>query len=86
MSAHFWAVRPGASAPPYGKAAALAETVRAAALAFASPVDVVPTPGNYGPARVHAASLLQDEPLRIPEPDSAYAHYTMDLQMEWVAL
>jgi hypothetical protein len=85
VSVHCWAVRPGSSRPPWGKAAALAELVVAGTYDETRMRRALTLPDGYYLARVNEAYPLT-EPRRIPGDPSAYAHFQLDLQLHWVAL
>lgn len=73
--------------PPWGKAAQLAEQIRAASqsLMFSgAPRRVAMPVAGYAHANVQAAALLS-EPRRIPSDIAGFAHYAFDLQLTWIA-
>lgn len=79
-----WAMTPNSGRPPVAKAANLAELVRTATeldtARYATPVAL---PDNYGDAIVLSA-YVETEPAEIPDDPSGYAHFTLDLRIEWV--
>lgn len=82
-----WAVSPGSSKPPRGMAGAIAERVRQATEDPAMVgITVVPRSGSvgYAPAVVADVWLESGEPREIPDPDSSYAHFSMDIGLTWV--
>lgn len=86
VSLDAWAVSLNSSKPPRNQAANLLETIRATVDDFA-PVVVTPGPaGLYRDALVQDAWLVTSEPREIPDPDTSYAHFTMDVGIAWVAL
>lgn len=78
-----WAMTPDSARPPLAKAANLAELVRVATeletARYSSPVTM---PANYAGAIVLSA-YVASEPAEIPDDPSGYAHFTMDLRLEW---
>ena len=82
VSLDFWAVSPNSSKPPWNKANALAEMVRAATYSPGRPVTL---PAAYAGARVMSAQLLT-EPRRIRDDNADFAHFQADLQISWVEI
>lgn len=68
--------------PPWNRANALAERIRAACFdAYSKPVGVT-LPAGYPGAAVRSAYLLT-EPRRLPGDDSSYACFQFDMQLHW---
>lgn len=84
LSLDAWGVNPGSSKPPRNQASGLLEIVRAATENF-QPVQVSAGTG-YDAALVTDAWMEAAEPREIPDPDSSYAHFTVDLGLAWVRL
>lgn len=79
-----WAMTPNSARPPKAKAANLAELVRTATeLETARYSTPVALPDNYGDAIVLSV-YPETEPAEIPDDPSGYAHFTLDLRIEWV--
>ena len=82
-----WWVKPNASTPPWGKAANLLERVVEAVVDFHADgyaVEVQAPSGNFVHAKILSMWLPGSEPLRIYEPDTARAHYSIDVALSWV--
>jgi hypothetical protein len=83
VSIDCWAVNPGSTKPPWGKANHLSELVRAATYDHATVQRDLTLPGNYPTARclsVYPAS----EPRRIYSDEAAYARFNFDLVFHWI--
>lgn len=65
--------------PPFGRANALAELVRAGTYEAGRVVDLG---AAYNDAHVRSA-WLQSEPRRIADPDASLARYSLDLVLHW---
>lgn len=85
LSVHGWAVNPGSAKPPWGKAAHLLEVLIAATEDESTIRRALTLPGGYDPARVQEVYPL-GEPRKVPGDEGSYAHYSLDLQLHWVAL
>lgn len=85
ISVHGWAVAPGSSRPPWGKASQLLEHICAGCLDEDDLRRTLELPAGYPYARVNEAYPLS-EPRRVPGDQGAYAHFQMDLQLHWVEL
>lgn len=74
-----WAVKPGSSKPPWGKAGDLAETV----IHLCESVNNVrlALPNNYPDAQLFTA-FAPNDPQRVPDP-SGYARFTFLVQINW---
>lgn len=84
VSVDSWGVSIGSSKPPRNQAAALLEIIRAATEDF-QPVTVnVGT--SYDQALVTDAWMETPEAREIPDPDSSYAHFSVDLGLSWVRI
>lgn len=71
--------------PPWGRAAQLAEQIRAAVYTLdkgAGRQVVMPVPG-YARATVNGAQLLS-EPRRMPSDPASYARFQFELQLFWI--
>lgn len=77
-----WAVNPNSGKPPWGKAAGVAEYVRRYLESVTVPVRVV-LPAGFEPADVLGAWVVS-EPRRIREDTAGYAHFSMDVRIDWV--
>lgn len=84
VSVDAWAVSLNSSKPPRNQAAGLLEIIRASTEDF-QPVTVNVGTG-YDQALVTDAWVESAEPREIPDPDSSYAHFTMDLGLAWVRI
>lgn len=84
LSVDAWTYRAGASTPPYGHAAGLAQLVWDAA--EAGQVPALPLAVGAGYDRVQVQSVWPVTELRrVSEPDgSSFAHYSIDIGMGWV--
>lgn len=85
LSLDFWATNPNSGRPPWGKAAQLAEHVRAGVHDHGAVPRIVALPATYNGARVVTAYLLT-EPRRIRSDVADLAHYSADLALSWVEL
>jgi hypothetical protein len=83
VSVDCWAVSPSSSKPPWGKANGLAEYIRDAVHGGIVLPKRVSLGVNYNSADVLGAWMLT-EPRRIVDDDADYAHFTFDLQVDWV--
>lgn len=77
-----WAVAPGSTNPPVGKANVLAERVRIATFDGALYGKVVTLPHDYDDAIVLSAYALT-EPTVVDGDPSGYARVTFDLALDW---
>lgn len=73
----------GSTKPPFGLANSIAETIIGHTYTDGGREEVNVTLAGYHDARVLSAYSLT-EPRRIPEEDTAFAHYTFDLQLHWI--
>lgn len=80
-----WASNASSKRPPWGKANNLIEAVRAATYDEATIQRALDLPQGYPTTRVLSAYLVS-EPRRIEDDPSAYARYTADMQLYWVAI
>lgn len=76
-----WAHNPASGKPPWGKANALAEALKAATYGPAH-YGGVATPAAFEDARVMEAHPLT-EPRRVRGDDARYAAFTLDMQIFW---
>lgn len=84
LSVDCWAAAPGSAKPPWYRANARAEAIRAAVLDHMNvPFTVVTLPEVYSDARVLSAVMLT-EPRRVLSDEANYAHYQFDLRLHWV--
>lgn len=79
-----WAVTPTSDKPPWWKANALAEAIRAATYDIDDAGRALTLPGAYDDARVLSAYLL-GEPVRVTGDPSGFARFRFDLALAWVA-
>lgn len=84
VSVDAWGVSLNSSKPPRNQAASLLEIIRAATEDF-QPVTVDAGTG-YDQALVTDAWVETPEPREIPDQDSSYAHFTVDLGLAWVRI
>ena len=78
-----WAVKPGSSKPPWFQANYLAELIDAGCRASNAQRPVT-LPSGYPAARVLTAYLVQ-EPRRAYGDQGDYAHYVLDMVLNWTA-
>lgn len=84
FSVDCWACAPGSGKPPWYRANARAETIRAAVLDHAGvPYETTTLPAAYNQARVLSALMLT-EPRRMLSDEAGYARYQFDLRLDWV--
>lgn len=76
-----WAVRPDSGRPPWGHAGALSEAILDYTYSRSS-IRVVDMPSDYVSARVLCVSAIS-EPRRGIADVANYAHYTIDLELNW---
>jgi hypothetical protein len=79
---HSWANTGTSKKVPWGKAANLLELVRDATYVEAGKRRVT-LPSGFPQARVAVAGLV-GEPHRVPADTASYAHYYVDMQMNWL--
>ena len=83
-----WAAKPGSNKPPWEIANVLAETIVFATwdrVTLSRRLDIRVKGEPYPPAVVQGARVLTD-PRRTWGDTGAYAHYSMDLQLQWMSL
>lgn len=83
-----WAVKPGSNKPPWEIANVLAETIVFATwdrIGLSRPLDITVKGVQYPTAVVQGARVLTD-PRRTWGDTGAYAHYSMDLWLQWICL
>ena len=81
VSVDVWAVNPGSSKAPWGKAFTLAQTILDGLYGpVPSPLAI---PAQFAGARVATAYALS-EPRRIENDDASYAHVQFDVYLTWV--
>jgi hypothetical protein len=78
-----WAVSANTARPPWFQANSLMEAVRDGCIDPGAH-RWVELPGNYEPAQVTSAYLLT-EPQRVYNDEGAFARYTANLALHWVA-
>lgn len=81
-----WVPAINSSKPQWGRANAIAETIRNGLYsdsAFNQVVEI--TSGTYSPALV-AAAIMLTEPRRVNDDPAGHARFTFDLQISWVAV
>jgi hypothetical protein len=84
FSVDCWATVPGSPKPPWYRANARAEAIRAAVLDHPNvPYTTTTLPAAYNQARVLSAQMLT-EPRRVLADEAGYARYQFDLQLDWV--
>lgn len=87
VSVDAWAYSAGSSKPPRGMSSGLLELVRAATEDPAM-IGIVVTPVSgsvqFAPVLVTDAWLETAESREVPDPDSGYAHHSIDLGLSWV--
>lgn len=76
-----WAANRNSQKPPFGKAESLAERLRAATYRA---VPEIAMPSGFEPVYVEYA-LARSEPRWIPDPNSSFAHYTIDIELGWIS-
>jgi hypothetical protein len=74
----------GSTKPPWNRANARAEVLRAAVLAHRLVPRTVTLPAAYDPARVLQAAI-RTEPRRVEHDRADYAGYMFDLQLWWTS-
>jgi len=77
-----WAVGPNSAKPPWGQASYLAELIDQGCRA-SDAQRFVTLPTNYPDAKVLSAYLVS-EPRRAFGDQGDYAHYVMDMALNWV--
>lgn len=83
-----YAVKPGSNKPPWEIANVLAETIVFATwdrIGTMRQLDITVRGQQYPPAVVQGAKVLTD-PRRTWADSGAYAHYSMDLWLQWICL
>lgn len=85
VQVELWAANPNSQRPPWWKASHLGELIIAACQTPALSHQLLSIGGNYRNARVTGAAV-RSGPRRLPRDVGAYAHYVMDLALDWAAV
>jgi hypothetical protein len=86
VSAHCWAVNPGSGKPPVGQAANLAETVAAACRDESTVRRTLTLPVTGYPQAQLRAAIVRADPRPAYGDLGNYAHYVLDIEMDWIEL
>lgn len=85
VSLHTWAVNLNSDNPPWGKAAGLLEYIIAACISGDGMQTAITPRTGYSQVAVQSA-VPKGDPRRILGDPAAYAHYQLDLELNWVSL
>lgn len=86
LSLDFWGASPGSGRPPWGLTATMASAVKEAVRDHENvPRTLTGFPAAFTSAAVRTV-VLRTEPRRVPSDLADYAHYTMDLEINWVSI
>lgn len=82
LSVDCWGVTPNSGKPPWRLAHQLASEIYVAILNHPVVPRPLTMPSGYMGARVMTA-IPRSEPVRVPGDVASYAHFSMDVEMQW---